>query len=206
MDGVERLFMNDCAVQTLKEAHVEGYDVLKHLFRRHYDEDICARAVEAASGHLLDFQEFLHGHCRPLVRQDRTACEENFFHLFDSLVRHHFEEVDEWRDNKELWPKLGLLCSIWAVFSGINKEDQAKVDGYMREIGVDIPVYGTVFDYFLDFESGTWEHFERKVKEWSYRPDEPSNNIFIETKDYAKYAYFIKILSQVQRNVLLIGT
>ena len=79
------------------------------------------------------------------------------------------------------------------------------VDDYLRILGIDVPVYGTVFDYFIDFESGAWEHWDRLTKDWLYDPKEASSTIFIESKEYVKFAYFLNLLTKQSTNVLLLG-
>lgn len=66
-------------------------------------------------------------------------------------------------------------------------------------------MYGTVFDYFIDFESGSWEHWNTRTKDWLYDTKEASSLIFIESKEFVKFAYFLKLLTNKGTNVLLTG-
>ena len=202
---IEENKIKDFAVQKIEKSNLEIYDVLKHLFLSKFDENVYSKIMKFSKGNLCTFQEFLHQHCSPLLDQDYTTSETNFFNIFYCLIKTYFPESNDWKTNDSLLQKIGLFCSVWAVFPSINKEDQVQVDDYLRYKGIDVPVYGTVFDYFIDFESGSWEHWNTKIKDWVYDPKEASSQIFIESKEYVKYSYFMSLLSKHGNNVLLVG-
>ena len=202
---VEPELLKDFCIQHLDQGHLQEFDVLKHLFLTHYDEQIYNKVLKVSQRYLHIFLEFLNEKCSPLIHQDFTTCETYYFNLFDSLISNFYPESDDWKSNEPLWKKIGLFCSVWAVFSSVNKEDQVRVDDFLRIMGIDVPVYGTVFDYFIDFESGAWEHWNTRTKDWLYNPKEASSQIFIESKDYVKFAYFMKLLTKQHTNVLLVG-
>ena len=160
---IEAKNMKDFAIQNVNESNLEQFDVLKHLILSHYNEDVLSKLMKHTGAYLHDFNEFLNDHCFPLIHQDFTISEENFFNIFNCIIKKYFPESDEWKTNDSLLQKISFFCSIWAVFQSIGKEDQIKVDDYLRYRGIDVPVYGTVFDYFIDFESGSWEHWNTKV-------------------------------------------
>ena len=197
--------LKDFAIQNIEENNLEEFDTMRNLFLTHYDENIFNRVKKFAKRFLHDFQEFLLNHCSPLIQQDCSTTELNFFNLFSSLISNFYPESDEWKSNDSLWQKMSLFCSVWSVFSSVSGEDQVKVDDHLRAGGTDVPVYGTVFDYFIDLESGAWEHWNTRIKQWLYDPKEPSSGIFIESKEYVKFAYFTKLLTENGQNVLLVG-
>ena len=197
--------LKDFAIQNIKENNLEEFDTLRNLFLTHFDEDIYNRVKKFARNYLHNFQEFLLEHCNPLIHQDCCTTELNFFNLFSSLIKNFYPESDEWKSNDSLWQKMSLFCSVWAVFPGVSGADQVKVDDNLRAGGTDVPVYGTVFDYFIDFESGAWEHWNTRIKDWVYDPKEASSGIFIESKEYVKFAYFMRLLTLQGQSVLLVG-
>ena len=220
-DEIAPVNLKDFCIQRLENSHLEQFDVLHHLFHTHYDAEVYNSLKAVCHKYLKIFQEFLSSKCEPVILLDFTQSETNFFNLFDSLIKDFFPESSSWKGNKGLLKKMGLFCSVWAVFPSINKKDQVSrgylynlnisdmykvaVDDYLRILGIDVPVYGTVFDYFIDFESGAWEHWDTMTKDWLYDPKEASSTIFIESKEYVKFAYFLNLLTKQSTNVLLLG-
>ena len=202
---IEDNLLKDFAIQKVECSNLDMFDVLKHLFLSNYDGTVLSKVMKCSQNSLCSFQEFLYQHCSPLIQQDYSTSESNFFNIFWCIIKKYFPESEEWKTNESLLQKIGLFCSVWAVFPSINKEDQIQVDDYLRYKGIDVPVYGTVFDYFIDFESGAWEHWNTKIKDWIYDPKEASSQIFIESKEYVKYAYFMNLLTKNGHNILLIG-
>ena len=141
LSAVEPQYLKDFSVQQLHGSHLEEYDVLKHLFLCHYDESIYSKVFKVSKNYLHMFHEVLHQDCEPLVHQDYTTSETNYFNLFDGLILQFFPESDQWKTNESLWKKIGLFCSVWAVFSAINKKDQVKVDDFLRARGIDGKLY-----------------------------------------------------------------
>lgn len=203
--GVSEQNLKDFAVQNVSQCHLEMFDVLNHLFVTQFDEKVLDKVMKFAKVNLPDFQDFLSRYCSPLIDQDFTISETNFYNLFFCIIKKYFPESDEWKRNESLLQKISLFCSVWAVFPSINKEDQVQVDDYLRYKGIDVPVYGTVFDYFIDFETGVWEHWNTKTKDWVYDTKEASSQIFIESKEYVKFSYFMNLLTNQELNILLIG-
>ena len=202
---IEECNLKDFAIQRMDRSHLQIYDVLRNLFLTHFDDTVYKMILKHSKQSLCSFQEFLQNNCSPLIEQDYTTSETNFFNIFCCLIKRNFPETEEWKENDSLMQKIGLFCSVWAVFPSINKVDQIQVDDYLRQKGVDVPVYGTVFDYFIDFESGAWEHWNTKIKDWVYDPQEASSQIFIESKEYVKFSYFMNLLSSYGHNILLLG-
>ena len=203
--AVEPVNLKDFCIQRLETSHLRQYDVLQHLFVTLYDQEVYDKVKEVCHKYLRIFQAFLASKCQPLIQLDFTQSEKNFFNLFDSLIKGFFPESSSWKNNSTLLKKMGLFCSVWSVFPSISSSDQVAVDDYLRVLGIDVPVYGTVFDYFIDFESNSWEHWDRLTKDWVYDPKEPSSTIFIESKEYVKFAYFLNLLTKQGTNVLLLG-
>ena len=202
---IEDCYLKDFSIQRMDHSNLQMNDVLKHLFLTHFDDVVYKKILKYSKQSLCSFQEFLQNYCSPLIQQDFTTSETNFFNIFYCIIKRNFPESEEWKNNDSLMQKISLFCSVWAVFPSINKEDQVQVDDYLRQRGIDVPVYGTVFDYYIDFESGAWEHWNTKVKDWIYDSTEASSQIFIESKEYVKFSYFMSLLSSYGHNILLVG-
>ena len=120
-------FLKDFCIQRLESSHLGQHDVLRHLFLTFYDSDVYDRVKDICHNYLRIFQEFLASHCSPLIPLEFTQSETNFFNLFDSLIKSFFPESDLWKTNTALLKKMGLFCSVWAVFPSVNKENQVNL-------------------------------------------------------------------------------
>ena len=118
--------LKDFCIQRLDNSHLGQFDVLQHLFFTHYDPEVYESVKIVSHNYLKIFQEFLNSKCVPLIQLDFTQSETNFFNLFDSLIKGFYPESNSWKENKSLLKKMGLFCSVWAVFPSINKKDQVQ--------------------------------------------------------------------------------
>lgn len=116
--------LKDFCIQRLDNSHLGQFDVLQHLFFTRYDAEVYNSVKTVCHNYLKIFQEFLSSKCTPLIQLDFTQSETNFFNLFDSLIKGFYPESNSWKGNKSLLKKMGLFCSVWAVFPSINKKDQ----------------------------------------------------------------------------------
>ena len=155
--------------------------------------------------HITKFLDILKNDCSPMIEMDYITCERNFLNLLKGLTSSYFEEDIYWRDNKHFVHKATFFCALWAVFSTINREDQVKVDTIIRKHGTDVPVYGTVFDYYIDHETLAWEHWNKNVTEWNYNPKEPHSSFFIQTTEFIKFEFILNLLIHQGTHVLLLG-
>ena len=118
--------LKDFCIQHLDNSHLGQFDVLQHLFFTRYDAEVYNSLKIVCHNYLKIFQEFLNSKCKPLIQLDFTQSETNFFNLFDSLIKGFYPESNSWKGNKNLLKKMGLFCSVWAVFPSINKKDQVE--------------------------------------------------------------------------------
>jgi len=194
--------LQHCSIVEIKDCSIDPFSLLDS----HFTTSAPDVAIKAESKKYISmFMNILLTNCQPVVYMDQMICETNFLNLFQGLTSFYFEEDSLWKNNKTFIKKATFFCALWAVFSTIDSQDQIKVDNIIRKQGTDVPVYGTVFDYFIDQEMLVWEHWNKNVSEWSYDPEEPHSSFYIETIRYIKYEYLLKLLTCRGTHVLLLG-
>ena len=193
--------LQHCSIVEIKECCLDSF----HLLDSHMNDPSEFEVKSESRKHITKFLDILKNDCSPMIEMDYITCERNFLNLLKGLTSSYFEEDIYWRDNKHFVHKATFFCALWAVFSTINREDQVKVDTIIRKHGTDVPVYGTVFDYYIDHETLAWEHWNKNVTEWNYNPKEPHSSFFIQTTEFIKFEFILNLLIHQGTHVLLLG-
>jgi dynein heavy chain len=104
------------------------------------------------------------------------------------------------------------FASVWA-FGGCIFQDQL-VD-YRNEFSkwwngefktVKFPPTGTVFDYYLDNETKRFLPWSDIVQKYQFDPESPLQAVLVPTTETTRIRYFLNLLADNQKPVLLIGT
>ncbi|KAJ8318719.1 LOW QUALITY PROTEIN: hypothetical protein KUTeg_003810 [Tegillarca granosa] len=112
---------------------------------------------------------------------------------------------------KELYELYFVFASVWA-FGGVTFQDQL-VD-YRVEFSkwwttefktVKFPTQGTIFDYFIDAETKKFEPWTKKVQKFELDPDLPLQAALVHTTETTRVKYFLDMLIDKKRPVMLVG-
>ncbi len=112
---------------------------------------------------------------------------------------------------KDVYELFFTFAAIWA-FGGFLFQDQL-VD-YRVEFSkwwvtefkhIKFPSQGTIFDYFLDYETLKWVPWSEKVSEFTLDPEMPLQAVMVPTTETVRYRYFVDLLMSHQRPVMLVG-
>lgn len=123
-------------------------------------------------GHIFDF---LARNTKEVMSCSRVGRASSLFSILEGLLdgegAHELAEDDS--DSSEL-ERLFVYAMMWTVGGLTEAEDRVKFDAYLRKLDPDSLVLPeleegtTIFDYFVDDESGTWEQWTPMP--WQY-PD-----------------------------------
>ena len=198
--------IHNASIVMIEKNYLDSFEMLETKLMKVWKKDSYFDTFVQNSKMLLEeFVEFSTLNCTPQIDCDLYTIETNFISLFEGLVKIIFDADTRWKTNEKCIKKMALFCSLWAVFPTITSKDQVKVDDHIRLKGSDVPVYGTVFDFYIDKENLGWEHWKKNIKEWNYSLDTPHSAIYIQTVQYIKCEYFLNLLLQQGKNVLLTG-
>ncbi|XP_047143157.1 dynein beta chain, ciliary isoform X1 [Hydra vulgaris] len=113
--------------------------------------------------------------------------------------------------SKELYELYFVFASIWA-FGGSMFQDQL-ID-YRAEFskwwvsefkGVKFPSSGTVFDYCIDVVNRRFVTWADKVPQFEFDPEMPLQAVLVHTSETIRIRYFMDLLMEAKRPIMLIG-
>lgn len=116
------------------------------------------------------------------------------------------KEMDE---AKQLIESLFIFSYIWSIGGNIVHDSRDKFDKFVRDEfrkRCQIPTSGSVFDFYFDFEINSFAPWDSVVPEFIFDPETPYFNIMVPTVDTVTYAYFLNILTKIEKPLLLVGS
>ncbi|KAK3091630.1 hypothetical protein FSP39_021358 [Pinctada imbricata] len=112
---------------------------------------------------------------------------------------------------KELYELYFVFACIWA-FGGVTFQDQLvdhRVEftkWWVTEFKtVKFPTAGTVFDYYIDPETKKFEPWTKQVQKFQLDPDLPLQAALVHTAETTRVRYFLDMLIEKRRPVMLVG-
>ncbi|CAH8620633.1 unnamed protein product [Schistosoma intercalatum] len=112
---------------------------------------------------------------------------------------------------KELYELYFVFCAVWA-FGGSLFQDQLvdhRVEfskWWVTEFkSVKFPTNGIVFDYFIDPVSKKFELWSKKLPVFELDPELPLQAMLVPTTETTRLRYFLDLLLQRKRPVMLVG-
>jgi dynein heavy chain len=193
--------LQHCCIVEIKECSIDSFNLLESYFNHPSDSLLLKESINQIS----KFLDILSSECKPMIETDHVTSERNFLNIFKGLIQKLFEDDLHWKENMQFVKKAIFFSALWAIFATIDNQDQVKVDNIIRKNGTDIPVYGTVFDYYIDSEMFTWENWNKNVSEWNYNSEEPHSSFYIRTITFIKFDYILNLLASQGTHVLLLG-
>uniref|UniRef100_A0A1I8FY30 Dynein heavy chain 5, axonemal n=1 Tax=Macrostomum lignano TaxID=282301 RepID=A0A1I8FY30_9PLAT len=134
----------------------------------------------------------------------RQCCD-----LLEGLIPRREEK--EGAMKPEFYRRLYVFVIMWSIGALLEWEDRNKLEQHMRSLKLDLPVYpadsdNTMFD-FLVSETGTWQHWEEKVEEFTYPTDSTPEygSILVPNVDNVRTEFLIHTIHKQEKQVLLIG-
>lgn len=129
-------------------------------------------------------------------------------YLLECLLTPHNTPPD---CSKELYELYFVFAAVWA-FGGAMFQDQL-VD-YRVEFSkwwvtefktIKFPSAGTVFDYFIDPETKKFTPWTEKVTKFVLDPEMPLQAVLVHTAETTRVRYFMDLLMEKRRPVMLVG-
>ncbi|XP_067673689.1 dynein beta chain, ciliary-like [Haliotis asinina] len=112
---------------------------------------------------------------------------------------------------KELYELYFVFACVWA-FGGSMFQDQLvdhRVEftkWWVTEFKtIKFPSAGTVFDYYIDPETKKFEPWTKRVPKFEYDPDIPMQAVLVYTAETIRVKFFLDMLVNIRRPVMLVG-
>nr|XP_036878224.1 dynein heavy chain 11, axonemal [Manis javanica] len=112
---------------------------------------------------------------------------------------------------KEVYEVYFVFACIWA-FGGTLQQDQLSVHQaefsrwWHKEMkSVKFPSQGTIFDYYLDHKTKKFLPWTDKIPQFTLDPNVPLQRVLVHTSETTRLSYFVQLLLEKGRPVLLVG-
>ena len=111
---------------------------------------------------------------------------------------------------KSLYERHFIFCLMWSLGGLLSTADRQKFDAFLREVSTNLPPPSpskdTIYEYYVDHETGEWTHWMQRVPQWSYgKKTQRFTQIIIPTVDSVRYEYLLSLAHAGNKGVLLVG-
>ncbi|XP_070520949.1 dynein axonemal heavy chain 10 [Cardiocondyla obscurior] len=171
---------------------------------------------------------------RTIVPQTELNMVIQFCYVFDGLLSllkddsaikksedDQKKEDDSLISKERLWEAICIQACYWSFGASIIKKDRFKFDEYIKKICGLIPVqdtlakpattryipvsFPTIYDYTFDIKKKVWIAWKWLVPKYYHDREKNFSDILVQTIDTLRTTWFINLMKNLQRPVLLIG-
>ncbi|XP_063712783.1 dynein axonemal heavy chain 2-like isoform X4 [Symsagittifera roscoffensis] len=200
---------------TVSRCGMVYYDVVDLGFKPFVASWLAGRSDQHSVEHLKRFfdkyiqkiMEFKKINCDEIVKVPEYNIIKSLCYLFDAVATKengvdHLDETN-YPQMLEYW---FLFCMIWSVCAAVDEAGRKKIDTYLREMEGTFPNKDSIYEYYVDGKTRTWQHWEEKLKGgWKFDPKLPFYKLIVPTVDTVRYQYLLKMLVKNEKPVLLVG-
>ncbi|KYN03638.1 Dynein heavy chain 10, axonemal, partial [Cyphomyrmex costatus] len=168
---------------------------------------------------------------RTIIPQTELNMVTQFCFVFDgllSILKHELarqkSEIDEEGSlvtKEELWEAMYIQACYWSFGASIVDEARSKFDEYIKKIcgftlvqdtpakqaiAKFIPIsFPTIYDYVLDIKEKVWNAWKWLVPVYVHDKEKNFSDILVQTIDTLRTTWFVNLMNNLQRPVLLVG-
>ncbi|KYN43305.1 Dynein heavy chain 10, axonemal, partial [Trachymyrmex septentrionalis] len=169
---------------------------------------------------------------RTIIPQTGLNMVTQFCFVFDGLLStlkyqsaKQKSEIDEKNNllvtKEELWEAIYIQACYWSFGASIVDEARSKFDEYIKKICgfmlvQDTPVelatakfipvsFPTIYDYVLDIKKKVWMAWQWLVPTYVHDRQKNFSDILVQTTDTLRTTWFVNLMNNVLRPVLLVG-
>jgi dynein heavy chain len=175
-------------------------ELLRPLFKKYLGEN-----SPVDPGHMIDF---LNRHTSQVISVSRVGQGQRLCNLLFGLLEGEGSAFHV-PDPTEL-ERLFLYCLTWALGGGLEPEDRAKFDAYLRKFDdnqclPDVDEGQTVYEFYVEPSTLEWKLW--RPPKWTYPNSEKLDfsNLLVPTMDSTRSLFIIENLHKNRKPVLLVG-
>ena len=102
---------------------------------------------------------------------------------------------------------LFVFCSVWSFGACLVEQDRDRFIQQLKLLSNAIlPINNPLYDCLFDFNEKGWVAWERRVGDYIPPADGSFHKILVPTVDTVKYSYLLKILVDIKKPTLFVGT
>eukprot|EP01043_Picozoa_sp_COSAG02_P032009 COSAG02_NODE_2120_length_9782_cov_1.807085_2_plen_2245_part_00 len=128
--------------------------------------------------------------------------------LLEAVLEPSVQQEDILEDS--IMEKVFCWCLAWGVGAMHDLEERVLFDAKLRELVSVLPPQDeenpeTIYEYFVDLDTGNWEHWSSMIPDYVYDPNMEFSQAFVPTLDSTRYLAIIEMFSARTTNVLICG-
>eukprot|EP00658_Telonema_sp_P-2_P059070 TRINITY_DN4775_c0_g1_i5.p1 TRINITY_DN4775_c0_g1~~TRINITY_DN4775_c0_g1_i5.p1 ORF type:complete len:322 (-),score=105.16 TRINITY_DN4775_c0_g1_i5:164-1129(-) len=103
---------------------------------------------------------------------------------------------------------VATFALLWTAGGSLTEDSRRKFDVAIREMDPSFPAAETSFEYFVDFRSHGWKHFDEHgdlQRPFHAEEGTPYHKIIVPTVDTVRYQYLVNQLVRNKAHVVLVG-
>lgn len=103
---------------------------------------------------------------------------------------------------------VATFALLWTAGGSLTEDSRRKFDVAIREMDPSFPAAETSFEYFVDFRTHGWKHFDEHgdlQRPFHAEEGTPYHKIIVPTVDTVRYQYIVNQLVRNQAHVVLVG-
>ncbi|KAG9395874.1 Dynein heavy chain and region D6 of dynein motor [Carpediemonas membranifera] len=165
-----------------------------------------------------DVTLFIRDHTTPVIDMPSLSPGMSVMALIDALdpvPKDNEEQKRRVEPSADHLERIFFFALMWGIAGNLETKDQDVFHKYFTTNpifkGFKVPkpnsTHATVYDYYVDAESGDWAHWSTKVPEFSFPEtgDVDFHSVVIPTVDNVRSTFLLNALLEQQQPVLFVG-
>ncbi|GCB73974.1 hypothetical protein scyTo_0003058 [Scyliorhinus torazame] len=152
--------------------------------------------------------EQVRGNLKTITRVPENSIVQTLCSLLDCLLTPENIPPDSPRDIYEMY---FVFACVWAFGGALFQDQLINYRGkfsrwWTKEMRtIKFPSQGTVFDYYVDSDTKRFTPWTEKIPKFEMELDAPLQDVLVHTKETVALKYFIDLLVQKGKPVMLVG-
>ena len=142
---------------------------------------------------------------KPVMFMPKVAVMASCCKLLEALLLPHGgKALDE-----EMYEKYFLNALFWSCGGMLELPGRTEFDSFMRTLCDSLPPLNDsgdlTYEYYVDADSGEWEHWADKIPSFTYDPKMEFSQAFVPTLDSTRYQFLIEKTTSLRTSILIVG-
>ncbi len=154
---------------------------------------------------------FLRDECKEGTPAPDPQILRSMFNLLDSVLLAQYG-VSPGKGGLENMINLWFIwCFVWAIGGNLQDESRPKFDAYVRDCGLlkeldpTFPTEGTVFDYCVSSDHGSFVSWASLTPAFTYQKGMPYFSVLVPTGETTCFDFLLKVLVDNSTHVMMVG-
>ena len=143
----------------------------------------------------------------PVMFVPKVAVMASCCKLLDALLKPSADAGKFLEDS--VMERIFMNCLFWSAGGMLELPDRIQFDAHMRKLTGCLPPINEngdlAYEFYVDPDSGEWEHWSGKIPVYSYDPQMAFSQAFVPTLDSTRYQFLIDKCTLLANSLLIVG-